>query len=74
MSPGGAIFVPSPPKTGTNLRHPPNQGKGASIRLNRNTGCKNIGSREESNEERLTRTQGIYRAQHTHKEVTHNYA
>ena len=22
MSPGGAIFVPSPPKTGTNLRHP----------------------------------------------------
>ena len=21
MSPGGAIFVPSPPKTGTNLRH-----------------------------------------------------
>ena len=22
MSPGGAIFVPSSPKTGTNLRHP----------------------------------------------------
>ena len=22
MSPGGAIFVPSPPKTGTNFRHP----------------------------------------------------
>ena len=22
MSPGGAIFVPSPPKAGTNLRHP----------------------------------------------------
>ena len=22
MFPGGAIFVPSPPKTGTNLRHP----------------------------------------------------
>ena len=22
MSPGGAIFVPSPPETGTNLRHP----------------------------------------------------
>ena len=22
MSPGGALFVPSPPKTGTKLRHP----------------------------------------------------